>query len=208
MTVTAIVLAGGRSTRFGDDKLAAELDGASVLAATIAALEPLADAVIVAGPTLPEGLRNAPPVTLVADRDQFEGPLAALADVLGSRAFDGADLGIVVGGDMPRLVPAVLAAMLDVLDQDEAVDAVFLGARVATSDPLPRRQALPLALRLAPAARAAREAVDAGQRSLQAFIDRLAHAELPARRWLALDPEGRTLADIDTRADLDRLNAP
>ena len=214
MTVTAIVLAGGRSSRFGADKLAAGLDGGSVLASTIAAVAPLADGLIVAGPRLPDGVAGTDvPVTFLADLDPFAGPLAALANVLGSRAGDPGgrgdpgDLGIVVGGDMPRLVPAVLVAMLDVLDQDWTVDAVFLGPRPAAAGTLPRRQALPLAIRLEPAAQAARDAIAAGERSLQAFIDRLAHAELPARRWLALDPDGLTLIDVDTRDDLDRLNA-
>ncbi len=107
---------------------------------------------------------------------------------------------------MPRAVPAVLAALLDVLDQDDDVDAVLLGRRAGATDS-GRRPVLPLAIRLEPAARAAREATAAGDRSLQAFVDRLAHAELSASRWLALDPEAATLTDIDTREDLDRLNA-
>ena len=208
MTVTAIVLAGGRSSRFDGDKLAAELDGESVLAKTIEAVAPLADGVIVAGPRLPDDFVGGDvPVALVKDPEAFAGPFAALANVLRSGTFGSWDLAIVVGGDMPRVVPAVVAAMLDVLDQDETIDAVFLGPRTNDAEPPPRPQVLPLAIRLEPAARASREAVDAGERSLQAFVDRLPHTELPARRWLALDPDGLTLTDIDTREDLDRLNA-
>jgi hypothetical protein len=50
--------------------------------------------------------------------------------------------------------------------------------------------------------------VGAGQRSLNALVDRLSTAELPPATWLALDPDGRTLADVDTTADLDRLRSP
>jgi molybdopterin-guanine dinucleotide biosynthesis protein A len=64
---------------------------------------------------------------------------------------------------------------------------------------------LPLAIRVQPGSRAAREAVEAGQRSLQALLDRIAVVELPAPDWLALDPDARTLTDVDTRADLDRI---
>jgi molybdenum cofactor guanylyltransferase len=209
VTVTAIILAGGRSTRFGSDKLAAELDRGSVLGATIAAVAPLADGVIVAGPRLPDRfVVGDVPVALVHDPEPFAGPLAAIANALRSGPFAGEDLGLVVGGDMPRVVAAVLAAMLDVLDQDQAIDAVLLGPRMNGAEPPPRRQVLPLAIRLEPAALAAREAIAADERSLQAFVDRLVHVELPARRWLALDPDGLTLSDVDTRADLDRLNAP
>jgi len=52
---------------------------------------------------------------------------------------------------------------------------------------------------------AAEAAVGSGDRSLQALVDRLAHVELPASTWLALDPEGSTLLDVDTRADLERI---
>lgn len=215
MTVTAIVLAGGRSSRFGGDKLAASLDGGSVLAATIVAVAPIADGVIVAGPRLPSGfIAGEVPVALVADPEPLGGPLLALASVLAGANAAAApwDVAIVVGGDMPRLVPAVLVAMMDVLDQDPDVDAVYLGPPDAPIEtrPIepPRRQVLPLTVRVQPASRAAREAVEAGNRSLQALVERMAAIELPAARWQQLDPDASTLTDIDTRADLDRLNVP
>jgi molybdopterin-guanine dinucleotide biosynthesis protein A len=219
--ITVIVLAGGRSSRFGGDKLAAELGGESVLGATIAAVAPLADAIVVAGPVRPDGLAaGEAPVTVVEDAEPFGGPLAALAGVLDAAVERRIEpgpfgLGLVVGGDMPRLVPAVLVRMLDVLDVDPSVDAVLLARPpdpIADS-PAPRdgraarRPVLPLAVRLRPAADAARVALAAGDRSLEALVDRLAHVELPAAAWQALDPGALTLADIDTRADLDRLRA-
>ena len=211
MSVEAIVLAGGRSSRFGSDKLAAGLDGGTVLHATIDAVTSIADAVIVAGSAVPSGLRaGETPVRSLPDREPFGGPLVALAGALEREDAGPSDLAIVVGGDMPRVVPAVLAAMLDVLRGTPAVEAVVLGQPgaptvTAPSEP-PRRQVLPLALRRQPASRVAREAVEAGHRSLQALVDRLTAVELPADAWLAIDPTGRTLTDVDTPADLDRLN--
>jgi molybdenum cofactor guanylyltransferase len=213
VTVTAIVLAGGRSSRFGGDKLAASLEGASVLAATIAAVAPIAEGVIVAGPRLPECfVAGDVPVALVTDPEPVGGPLLALASVLGAGEPAPWDVAIVVGGDMPRLVPAVLVAMVDLLDEDPDVGAVYLGRPEAPTSaaPLepPRRQVLPLAVRVQQASRAAREAAEAGDRSLQALVERMTTVELPAARWQLLDPDARTLTDIDTRADLDRLNVP
>lgn len=205
MTVTAIVLAGGRSTRFGADKLAAELDGASLLARTIDAFEGLVDDVIVAGPALPERDTGTAPVALVTDLAPFEGPLAALANVLEGARPEPRDVAIVVGGDMPRVVPRVLVAMLDRLDGDPAIDAVLLGRPQGSSTG--RRQVLPLVVRAAAGKAAALQAVESGDRSLQSLVERLAHLEMPSDEWLPLDPEAATLTDIDTRADLDRLNA-
>jgi molybdopterin-guanine dinucleotide biosynthesis protein A len=208
---TGIVLAGGRSSRFGSDKLAAELHGRTLIARAIDAVAPLVDGVLVAVERLPEELLAADvPVALVHDKEPFEGPLAALANVLGAVVDPDpvADLAIVVGGDMPRLVPEVLRSMLDRLDADPQVDAVLLGRPPSADDPAgltSRRAVLPLAVRIRAAASAAAAAIDAGDRSLQALVDRLAHVELAASAWLPLDPRANTLLDVDTAADLERI---
>lgn len=213
MSVTGIVLAGGRSTRFGSDKLlepVEQLHGETLLVAAIDGVAALSDGVIVAGRALPEALiAGDVPIALVRDPEPFGGPLVALAHVLGTAAADPDDLAIVTGGDMPRLVPAVIEAMLETLRDSAGADAVHLGRDEAStgsnrSEPS-RRQVLPLVIRVQPAARAAREAVEAGHRSLQALLDRMTAIELPSTAWLPLDPGALTLLDVDTRADLDRL---
>jgi molybdopterin-guanine dinucleotide biosynthesis protein A len=219
VTVIAIVLAGGRSERFGGDKLAAELDGLPILERTIRAVSPVADEVIVVGPAA-GGHALTPgddPITVVTDAEPFEGPLAALAGVLDGALRGRGGIALVVGGDMPRLVVPVLAAMIETLDVDPTVDAVYLGrpeaarpgAATGTNphEPL-RRAVLPLAVRVQPASRAAREAVQAGRRSLQALLERMAAVDLPPAAWIHLDPAAMTLADVDTPEDLDRLRAP
>jgi hypothetical protein len=37
------------------------------------------------------------------------------------------------------------------------------------------------------------------------LVGRLRSAEVPSAEWLALDPDGRTLFDVDRPADLDRM---
>jgi molybdopterin-guanine dinucleotide biosynthesis protein A len=208
---TGIVLAGGRSSRFGSDKLAVVLDGRSLLASAVDAVAPLVDGVLVAVSSLPEEVLAADvPVALVHDRDPFAGPLAGLANVLGTAVDPDpvADLAIVVGGDMPRLVPAVLRSMLDRLAADPTVDAVLLGRPPSIVDPdgqPPRRPVLPLAIRVRAAARTASDAINSSDRSLRALVERLAHVEIPPSEWLRLDPGANTLLDVDTAADLERI---
>jgi molybdopterin-guanine dinucleotide biosynthesis protein A len=204
VTTTGIVLAGGRSRRFGGDKLVATLDGATLLSAAVASVAPLVDGVIVAVAELPDEFLEAEvPVALVHDRESFGGPVAALASVLDSVVEpDEADLAIVVGGDMPRLVTSVLGAMLELLRADLGIRAVVLEVPDAR-----RRQVLPLALRVAPAQRAARELLALEDRSLRGLADRLDAAELPAAIWRPLDPGGETLVDVDTKEDLERLRS-
>ena len=209
---TGIVLAGGSSARFGSDKLAADFEGRALLAAAIEAVTLVVDGVVVAGPALPAGFKAGDvPVALVRDHEPVAGPLAALATVLGTAVDPDpvADLAIVVGGDMPRLVPEVLQAMLDRLGDDPAIDAVLLGGPGSVDEEggpqTSRRAVLPLAIRVEAARRASADASDAGDRSLQALVDRLAHVELPPPAWRPLDPDANTLVDVDTVGDLARI---
>jgi len=203
--ITGIVLAGGASRRFGSDKLLARLDGETLLARSIAAVEAVSDGVIVVGPRLPPGFRGGKtPILHVHDPVPLGGPLVALAHALGMELEpDPVDsLAIVVGGDMPRVVPAVLASMLGRLRSDPGLDAIILEAPGAEPP-----QVLPIALRRAAATRVARSALDLEDRSLRSLVDRLPTAELPAATWRALDPSGTTLADVDRPADLERLRS-
>lgn len=198
--VTAIVLAGGQSSRFGSPKLAAELHGRTLLEHAIRAVSSVADEVVVAGSSSPVASDpGAGPIRTVADGEPFAGPLPALAGAL--RSTESA-LAIVVGGDMPALVPAVLATMLLRLASDDGLDAVLLANPVEDSG---KRQALPLAVRVAAASAVAATAIIAGDRSLGRLVDRMRSVEIPAAEWLALDPSGRTLLDVDLPADLQRI---
>ncbi|MEA2675277.1 MAG: molybdenum cofactor guanylyltransferase [Chloroflexota bacterium] len=199
-TVTGIVLAGGRASRFGGPKLDARIDGESLLSLATRAVAEVAGEVLIAGPALPAiaGL-GAVAVRLVTDEQPFEGPLVAIAGAL--RQAHGA-LAIVVGGDMPRLGPSVLRAMLERLAADDSVDAVTLEPPADDQREPHHVAALPLALRVAPTLPVIAEAVGSGDRSIVRLLGRLRSIELPAPDWLALDPDGRTLLDVDRPSDI------
>lgn len=191
--VSALILAGGRSSRFGRDKLAEPLDGCPMLDHAIEAVRSLATEILVvaapdANPLLPEG------ATLVHDPVAFEGPLAGVLVGLGAARES---IVLVVGGDMPTLVGAVIDSMLQALDALEtpAIDAVVL-----EHDGRPRP--LPIVLRRDSALVAADRLFNTGERRLRALPEGLATATIPEATWRTLDPEGRTLRDIDTTDDL------
>ncbi len=190
---SGIVLAGGRSTRFGSDKLAATLDGIPLVRRTVDALAAVTDGVIVVLP--PGGARNDLPegVTVTHDLQEGEGPLAGLHT--GLLAAVRTDQVIVAGGDMPELQPSVLRLLLDTLD-DAAVDA----AALAEGDHF---RPLPVALRTWPAADAVHTLLHAGRRRLRDALDSLRTAVIDEPTWMALDPGRRTLRDVDEPADLD-----
>jgi molybdopterin-guanine dinucleotide biosynthesis protein A len=187
---SAVILAGGRSSRFGRDKLIEPLDGRTLLERAIEAVRPVAAELIVVAapdaiPVVPDGVR------VVHDPVGFEGPLAGLATGL---AAAGGEIVLVVGGDMPTLVAAVLGSMVAALD-DPAIAGVVLA-----SDGRPRP--LPMAVRRDAALATARTVLDGGDRSLRALIATLATRVITEETWRRLDPAGDTLRDIDTPADL------
>ena len=192
--IGAIVLAGGRSRRFGRDKLAESVEGRPLLERAIAAVLTVVDpgdVVVVAGPgaapAVPAGLRVA------HDAVAGEGPLAGL--LAGLDAHDPrVDRVVVVGGDMPDLVPAVLTTLVEALD----------GAPAALLEAGDRVRALPMAVRRGPALGTAQALFAAGERRLRAVPLALGPTMVPAATWRAADPAGATLRDIDTREDLAR----
>jgi molybdenum cofactor guanylyltransferase len=194
--VAGVVLAGGASTRFGGDKLRARLGGESLLAHAVRRISEVSSRVVVVvtpgddrPPPLPADLR----VEFVRDTEAFEGPLRATARGL---LFVDRPWSIVAGGDMPDLQPAVLTALVR-SGQDGGVDAAALG----DADGF---RPLPCVVRTEPARAAAEELLSRGERSLRGLLVRLSVAVLAEDAWLPLDPERRTLLDVDEPADLDR----
>jgi molybdenum cofactor guanylyltransferase len=188
--VTGVVLAGGRSSRFGRDKLAERIDGRSLLTNAIDGVTPASTEILViaapdAAPRLPTR------ATLIHDPVAFEGPLAGVA--AGLRAAH-ESIVLVVGGDMPTLVGAVVESMLVALEAP-GVDAVVL-------EHDGRARPLPMVMRRDPAAEAADRLLASGERRLRALIETLATTVISEPTWRALDPYGMTVRDIDTPADL------
>lgn len=197
MTTAAIVLAGGASSRFGDDKLAAAYQGRPVLHHALAAVAAVADPVVLvlapdaAVPALPPGLGVS--LLIVRDAVAFQGPLAGLAGGLGALPA-GVERAIVVAGDMPALVPAVLRALLDAIGPDAGVAVASLEA-----DPT---SPLPMAVRPSLAGPAITALLAADRRSLRALLEAVPSVVVPAATWRRLDPDAATLRDVDTPGDL------
>lgn len=189
MTVSAIVLAGGRSTRFGRDKLAEPLDGVPLLWRTIEAVRAVADDIVVvvapgSEPELPADVRVA------YDPTTGQGPLVGVLAGLETVSHDTV---VVVGGDMPWLRPDVLGLMLTSLDEPANGVALEVDGRA---------QQLPLVLRRDSAFVVTRGLVEAGERRLGTLVGSLHLATIEEVDWRAIDPDARTLRDVDTQADL------
>lgn len=188
--VTAIVLAGGRSSRFGRDKLAEPLGGRPMLQHAIDAVRPFAtEILVVAAPGGAPAVEGD--VRLVHDRAPFEGPLAGLA-----AGLDEAREKIVflTAGDVPGLSTAVAELLLAALD-GPGIDLAVLadGGRASP---------FPMAIRREPGRITSARLIGSGDRRLSSLIDALVSSVIAEPAWRAVDPDGRSIRDIDTMTDL------
>lgn len=197
--VTGIVLAGGRSTRFGGDKLATEVGGRPLLHLAIDAVAGVVDEVVVVvgadapEPALPPDLLV--PLHLARDAVAGQGPLAGLAAGLAAASHP---LALLVGGDQPALQPALLRELVRRLTPaagGPSLDVVGL-------EEDGRLRPLPVAIRVATAGPAAEVALAGGTGSLLGLFGGLRAGRLSPERWRELDPAGDSLRDVDTRDDL------
>jgi molybdenum cofactor guanylyltransferase len=189
--VSGIVLAGGRASRFGSDKLTAEFDAVPLLDRAVAAIASSCSEVIVV--LAPDDDRELPaaavPVRRVFDPKRHRGPLVGLEAAR-------EPVVLVAGGDMPTLSPDVLAALVRALTAAEAwADAAVLVQRGVA-------RPLPAAFRNGAATQAARRVIADGERSLVALLRGLPTRELAEAEWRGLDPDAATLRDIDRPEDL------
>lgn len=191
---TGIVLAGGRSLRFGRDKLVERVKGAPLFHHAVRALGEVCDEVIVAGapgaaPPLPASLRV--PVHVARDAVAHRGPLAGL---LSAFAFARAPVAVVAGGDMYALAPALLGEMLRRAAAGPS-DAVALSQSGIT-------RSLPCTLRIAAARPVAERRLREGDASIRGLLQALRTEVLAEKEWRAFDPEGASLYDVDLPEDL------
>jgi molybdopterin-guanine dinucleotide biosynthesis protein A len=187
------VLAGGRSTRFGADKLRADVRGRPLLEHPILALaEVCAEVLVALAPDAPEpSLPRVAgvPIRIVRDAVAGAGPLAGLVAGLEAAAEE---VVVAVGGDQPELRPELLRLLVSSLGGASAA--------VLVEDEAPR--SLPLVVRRDPALAAARRALGSERRSLLAVVFGLGAVIVPESAWRTADPEGSWRRDVDRPEDL------
>lgn len=196
-----LVLAGGRATRFGADKLAVEIAGRPLLHYAIASVAAVTGRVMVAlaqRAPLPSLPRLTVPLELVRDRSADLGPLAGLAAALD--AIGQADRGrpmLVVAGDAPSMFPILLAGLVRALGDANA-------AVLADGDDW---RPLPFVVRTGPAGAIVGECLVGPDRSLRGVLRTLRPAIVGEAVWRSWDPDGAWRDDIDAPADLARATA-
>jgi len=187
--VSAIILNGGASTRFGTDKAALAIRGRTLLERTVDTLAPLFDEILVVG--RPDACPSHPAITqAVADRVVGAGPLGGITTGLLAMTRP---YGFFVACDMPCLDPLVIRRQLHIARR-EAADAVVPSWNryweplhaVYSQDCLP----------------AARRQLDSGNLRIRSFF---AHIHVVFWDILAAGLSRRPFTNVNTRSDLAAL---
>lgn len=195
--VSGIVLAGGASTRFGADKLAATYGERPLLELAVRAVASVAAEVLVV--VAPDEDRPLPvasvPVRRIHDPERYGGPLIGLLAGLEAAREP---IVVVAAGDMPSLSPDVLGLLVTAIgvDRGSASEGAVLIRRSVD-------QPLPAAFRNGAATHAATRLIGEGERSLRSLLRSLRLRRIDEQEWRALDPTAATLRDVDVPADLD-----
>ena len=189
------MLAGGRSRRFGRDKLAEEIDGRPLLHHAVLRLLEVCErvVVVVAADADEQNLPTADRIRVVRDAVPDEGPLRGLAAGLDATDTPWA---IVVGGDMPDLQAGVLEEMLRAARETGAVAAALSDGGEA--------RPLPLVVATDRGRDSVKTLLDTGERSLRQLLGAVTTVVVDEPSWTSLDPERRTLFDVDEPDDLER----
>jgi molybdenum cofactor guanylyltransferase len=188
--VSGFVLAGGASTRMGEDKALLKLGGVPLILRTARLAAPLVGSVTVVGP--PEryaalGLRVLP------DREAGQGPLRGIATAL---AHTASDWNLVVACDLPYLTAAWLEHLVSRAVASSS--AAVLPQSAAAGMLLPEPLCAMYHRRAGPAIEAALE------RGVRKVTDGLAGLRLdwiPPAEWKAFDSSGRLFKNVNAPED-------
>ena len=199
---TAVVVAGGYSTRFGDhDKALAEIDGTPMLARVVNRVGSVVDSVVVscrddqrtAFEAAADGIDT--PIRFVTDPEPDGGPLVGIMS-----AFETVDstYAAVVACDMPFVDPAFIEFLFSQTDgYDAVVPELDDGHRQPTHAIYPVDRTTTVAA----------ERLAEGKRSLRGLCDELETVVIPAETVLE-HTEPKSLTDVNTRETFDAVADP
>jgi len=192
--IGAVILAGGRSSRFGRDKAGAQLDGLSLLEHVLKALpEPRAETVLA---IREEQTGSESPVDRIVFDDPAlpDGPLRGI--VAGLEAIT-SEWAWVVACDLPGIIPALLEDLARARTPDLLGVIPEWGGRLQPLCALYSRTALPIL----------RKAAGSDARSVTGALAQPGFLRFDEARSRKLDPEGRSFININTPDALERFRS-
>ncbi len=187
--ISTIIQAGGQSRRMGRDKALIDYHGRPILAHVVDTLRQLSDDVLVVSNR--SDVYGSFGARVVPDYDPPSGPLGGLAAGLAATRYD---LAVVVACDMPFLNLELFRYLIERAADFDAV-VPLTGDQYEPLHAVYRRTCL--------AAIQRRLAND--ERRVISFFQDVRLSAVPEAEWRAIDPDGRSLSNLNTPDDLKLL---
>lgn len=189
--MTGVVLAGGRSSRFGANKALADWEGRPLVQAVVdSLLKALPKVLVVTKNTAELAFLNSDRVTVIPDLcldgHPMGGLFTALRDLQTPHAF-------VAACDMPFVRPDLIRALWHFRADYDAVIPVWKDVRQPLCGVYARGCAGMI-----------RSSIDADSLGISRLFDVLRTRFMLESEVLSVDPRGLSFLDIDTRADYER----
>jgi molybdopterin-guanine dinucleotide biosynthesis protein A len=188
--ITAAVLAGGESSRFGSDKALATVPGTKItfLARVIGAAESVAGDVIIVAPDRPAYARHS--ARLVIDRFPGQGPAGGTVTALNTT---GSKYLVILSCDQPMIIDSDLRVLLGTL---------ALAPAAAYSRDVDAIHPFPCAFNVSRCRAIANQVFDAGARSMTELLRRCGAVAVD---FPGAAHERSRLRDIDTPEDFQNV---
>jgi molybdopterin-guanine dinucleotide biosynthesis protein A len=175
----------------GADKRMMLIEGVPLLSRAVAAVSRIATEVLVATTHARPLPVQLPDVRIVYDRVNHGGPLAGIDVALAEARHE---LVLIVAGDMPWLQESLLRLLVDRARSERGADAV------AIQSP---RGSEPLLAVYRPSVRPVLTGlVDRGERRVGRLHELIHAVGISEDEWRRVDPEGRSLVNINRPADI------
>lgn len=191
-SLSAIVLAGGASKRYGSDKTCSRWGGRSLVAHVALGLHELVDDVVVVT-RKPESMKglSRKGLRLVKDRFAQTHPMGGLATGLGAVRHRAA---FACAADMPLIEPGLIGLLAEAASGYDAAVPVW-GGRLEPLCAVYSKRSLGVLEKM----------VSEERLALQDLFEIMPTRFVQEDEVRAVDPAGRSFSDIDTKADRARL---
>lgn len=192
---SGVVLAGGKSTRIGVDKGLISLEGKPIVAHVAERLASVTDEIIiVVGVASQAAVYRDLGFRVITDIFPSDTPLVGaytgLTEARGEYTF-------LTAGDQPLLNPRVVELLFNEAEGHDVATPTWPNGWV---------EPLHSIYITKPAGQVARRLIEAKEKRLRMLIDALPNIRhVPIDELRAIDPELRTLMDVDTAKDLERV---
>jgi molybdopterin-guanine dinucleotide biosynthesis protein A len=192
MDVTGIILAGGKSRRFGRNKVIEVVGGKTILERVVARLSPITRRIILVTNGENIQLSNSSSLDFAADIFPDKGPLGGIyTGLYHSKTSDN----IVVAGDMPFLNTSLLQHMVGLLPGFDAVIPQWQNSQIEPLHGIYSAACLPVM----------RKRLENDQLSISDCLKQLRVHYLREQDFKMLDPEALSFFNINRQSDIDRF---